>query len=72
LGIEIVQQGSFANITIEPTIRDQIIAAQKEHKGIDYIKKKIRQGKASCFRIDETEELWFKNRLVVPKVPELQ
>jgi hypothetical protein len=27
LGIEIVQQGSFANITVEPTIRDQIIAA---------------------------------------------
>jgi hypothetical protein len=27
LGIEIVQQGSVANITIESTIRDQIIAA---------------------------------------------
>jgi hypothetical protein len=27
LGIEIVQQGSFANITVEPTICDQIIAA---------------------------------------------
>jgi hypothetical protein len=27
LGIEIVQQGSLTNITIEPTIRDQIIAA---------------------------------------------
>jgi hypothetical protein len=27
LGIEIVQQGSLANITIESTIRDQIIAA---------------------------------------------
>jgi hypothetical protein len=27
LGIEIVQQGSLANITVEPTIRDQIIAA---------------------------------------------
>jgi hypothetical protein len=27
LGIEIVQQGSLANITIESTIQDQIIAA---------------------------------------------
>jgi hypothetical protein len=42
LGIEIVQQGSLANITVEPTIWDQIIAAQKENKGIGYIKKKIR------------------------------
>jgi hypothetical protein len=36
LGIEIVQQGSLANITIESTIRDQIITAQKENKGIVY------------------------------------
>jgi hypothetical protein len=72
LNIEIVQQGSLANITVEPTIRDQIIAAQKENKGIGYIKKKIRHGKASCFRIDESEVLLFKNRLVVPKVPELR
>jgi hypothetical protein len=58
----------LANITIEPTIRDQIIVAQKENKGIHYIKKKIRQRKASYFRIDDNGVLWFKNRLVVPKV----
>jgi hypothetical protein len=38
LGIEIVQQGSLANITIESTIWDQIIATQKENKGIVHIK----------------------------------
>jgi hypothetical protein len=68
LGIEIVQQGGLANTTIESTIRDQIIAAQKENKSIGHIKEKVRKGKASCFRIDEADVLWFKNHLVVPKV----
>jgi hypothetical protein len=72
LDIEIVQQGSLANITIESTIWDQIIAAQKENKGICHIKEKVRIEKASCFRIDEADVLWFKNRLVVPKVPGLR
>jgi hypothetical protein len=57
LGIEIVQQGSLANITIESTIRDRIIAAQKENKGIDHIKEKVRKEKASCYRIDEADVL---------------
>jgi hypothetical protein len=71
MGIEIFQQGSLTNITIESTIRDQIIAAQKKNKGIVHIKEKVRKEKASCFRIDEADVLWFKNRLVVPKVPGL-
>jgi hypothetical protein len=71
LGIEIVQHGSVANITVETTIRDKIISAQKENKGIVYIKEKVRKGKGSCFRIDEADVLWFKDRLVVPKVLEL-
>jgi hypothetical protein len=57
LGIEIVQQGSLANITIESTIRDEIIAAQKENKGIGHIKENVRREKASCFRIDEADVL---------------
>jgi hypothetical protein len=71
MGLEIVQHGSLANITLESTIRDQIIAAQKEDKGIGHIKEKVRKGKASCFSIDEADVLWFKNHLVVPKVPGL-
>jgi hypothetical protein len=49
LGIEIVQQGSLANITIESTIRDQIIAAQKENKGIGHIKEKLEKEKSIVF-----------------------
>ena len=71
LNVEVIQQGSLTNITVEVTIRDQIIAAQKENKGIAHIKERVRKGKAECFRIDYASVLWFKNRLVVPKVPEL-
>ena len=72
LSIEVIQQGSLTNITVEATIQDQIIAAQKENKGIAYIKERIKNGKAECFKVDDEGVLWFKNRLVVPKVPELR
>ena len=62
----------MTNITVESTIQDQIIVAQKENKGIIHIKERVRNGKAACFRIDDAGVLWFKNRLVVPKVPELR
>ena len=71
LNVEIFQQGSLTNITVESTIRDQIIADQKENKGIAHIKERVRNRKAACFRIDDAGVLWFKNRLVIPKVPEL-
>jgi hypothetical protein len=40
LNLEIVQQGSLASVTIESTIRDQIVVAQEENKGIVHIKGK--------------------------------
>ena len=72
LNMEIIQQGSLTNITIESTIRDQITTAQKENKGIAHIKERVRKGKTTCFGIDDAGVLWFKNRLVVPKVPKLR
>ena len=62
----------MTNIIVESTIRDQIIVAQKENKGIVHIKERVRNGKAAFFEIDDAGVLWFKNRLVVPKVPELR
>lgn len=62
----------MTDITVESTIRSQIIAAQKENKGIVHIKEKVKTGKPSCFRIDDADVLWFKNRLVVPKIVELR
>jgi hypothetical protein len=42
------------------------------NKGIAHIKERVVAGRATCFRIDENGVLWFQNRLVVPKVPELR
>ena len=72
LNVEVIQQGSLTNIIVEANIRDQIVAAQKENKGVAHIKERVRNGKAECFTIDDEGVLWFKDRLVVSKVPELR
>jgi hypothetical protein len=72
LNIKIVQQGQLTNITVESTIKDQIISAQRKNSGIAYIKEKVRSGQWIDFSIDYTDMLWFKNQIVVPKVPELR
>jgi hypothetical protein len=57
------------NITLRPTLRVEIIAAQKDDEGMDHIKRRIREGdpEVACFREDAEGILWFKERLVVPK-----
>jgi hypothetical protein len=72
LNIEIVQQGQLTNVTVESTIKDQIISAQRKNSGIAHIKEKVRTGQQTDFSIDDTDVLWFKNQLVVPKVLELR
>jgi hypothetical protein len=53
-------------------MKDQIISAQRKNSGIAHIKEKVRIGQHIDFSIDDTDVLWFKNRLVVPKVLELR
>ncbi|WVZ70589.1 hypothetical protein U9M48_019244 [Paspalum notatum var. saurae] len=60
------------NIIVEPTIRDEIIEAQKKDKGMAHIREGIDEKKKACFKLDEEGVLWFKNRLVVPKDMELK
>jgi hypothetical protein len=72
LNIEVVSQGTLVTMTVESTIQSQIIDAQKLNKGIDHIRERVVTGKAPCFHIDDNGVLWFKNCLVVPKVPELR
>ena len=43
LNVEVIQQGSLTNIIVEANIRDQIIAAQKENKGVAHIKERVNQ-----------------------------
>jgi hypothetical protein len=57
------------NITLMPTLRTEIIAAQKDDEGMGHIKRRMREGdpKVTCFREDAEGTLWFKERLVVPR-----
>ena len=66
------QQAEVFNVTIEMTIKSQIIEAQRKDKGVEHIRVAINEKKYSCFTLDDEGVLWFKNRLVVPKDPELR
>ncbi|WVZ70629.1 hypothetical protein U9M48_019277 [Paspalum notatum var. saurae] len=60
------------NLIIEPTIKEQIIAAQKQDKGMAYIREGIDDEKRACFTLDDQGVLWFRGRLVVPRDMELR
>jgi hypothetical protein len=60
---------SLFNITLTPTLRSEIIAAQKRDKGMRHLKRRIWEGdpKVAWFREDAEGTLWFMDRLVVPR-----
>jgi hypothetical protein len=60
---------SLFNITLTPTLRGEIIAAQKNDAGMAHMKRRIQEGdpKVACFCEDAVGTLWFKDRLVVPR-----
>jgi hypothetical protein len=65
---------SLFNITLTPTLRSEIIAAQKDDVGMGHIKRIMQEGdpKVDYFREDAEVTLWFKERLVVPRREALQ
>ncbi|WVZ84072.1 hypothetical protein U9M48_031144 [Paspalum notatum var. saurae] len=60
------------SLIIEPTIKDLVIAAQKQDPGMAHICEGIDEEKKACFTLDDQGVLWFNNRLVVPKDMELR
>jgi hypothetical protein len=71
---QVLPNPSLFNITLMPTLRAEITAAQKDDEGMDHIKRRMRDGdpNVACFREDAEGTLWFKERLVVPKKEELK
>jgi hypothetical protein len=59
---------SLFNLTLTPTLKAEIIAAQKDDEGMGHIKRRMLEGepKVACFSEDAQGTLWFKERLVVP------
>ncbi|WVZ80938.1 hypothetical protein U9M48_028371 [Paspalum notatum var. saurae] len=72
--IEVIteQMAELYSLIIEPTIKEQIIAAQKQDKSMAYIREGIDEEKKACFTLDDQGVLWFKGRLVVPRDMELR
>ena len=74
LNLVIVPEGTLANITLTPTLWDQIVDAQKNNAGMEKIRQRLRENdpRVWCFHQDSEGVLWFKDRLVVPKDLELR
>ncbi|WVZ84290.1 hypothetical protein U9M48_031340 [Paspalum notatum var. saurae] len=66
------QPAELYSLIIELAIKDLVIAAQKQDKGMAHIREGISDKQKACFTLDEQGVLWFKNRLVVPKDMELR
>ena len=73
VNLTMVSEGTLANLTLTPTLWDQVIAAQKNNIGMEKIRQRLRENdpRVACFHLDGEGILWFKNRLVVPKDLEL-
>jgi hypothetical protein len=69
LNLEIISQGSLNHLSVEATLKDNIVLAQQHDKGVRIIKQKLAQGeeKYKCFRVDHEGVLWFNKRIIVPK-----
>jgi len=74
LNLVMIAEGTLTNITLAPTLRDQIIDAQKNNIGMEKIRQRLsgNDPRVQCFHQDDEGVLWFKNRLVVPKNWELR
>jgi hypothetical protein len=62
------------NITLTPTLRNEIKAAQQNDEGMGHIKREMQEGdpKVTYFDEDVERTLWFKERQVVPKKEEFK
>jgi hypothetical protein len=69
--LRVVPHGRLNNIALIPTIKEDIIAAQRTDVGMGHLRQGMESGEAQCFRQDVDGVLWFKDRLVVPKDLEL-
>jgi hypothetical protein len=58
-------------IALIPTIKEDIIAAQRTDVGMGRLHQRLELGEVQCFRQDADGFLWFKDRLVVLKDFEL-
>jgi hypothetical protein len=56
-------------VTLTPSLRGEIIAAQQQDVGVSHIEGRLTEGdpNVSCFHVDDEVMLWFKDRIVIPR-----
>jgi hypothetical protein len=69
--LRVVPHGRLSDIALIPTIKEDIIAAQRTYVGMSHLRQKLELGEAQCFRQDADGVIWFKDHLVVLKDSEL-
>jgi hypothetical protein len=67
----VIPNGRLNNIALIPTIKEDVIAAQRTDVGMGHLHRRLELREAQYFRHDVDRVLWFKNRLMVPKDFEL-
>jgi hypothetical protein len=70
--LRVVLHHRLNNIALIPTIKEDIVAAQRTNVGVGHLRQRLELGEAQCFRQDADGVLWFKDHLVVPKDFELR
>ena len=59
LNLEIFCHGFLSTLVVKPTLEDQIIAAQKQDRGIKEIKENLARGSAKCFSVNDQGTVFF-------------
>jgi hypothetical protein len=67
LNLTIVPNSLNYNLIVHQVLNDQIKKAYKDDEELMKIKAQTGENKASYFRVDQYEILWFKKRLCVPE-----
>jgi hypothetical protein len=71
LNLGMIQHETLTQLKLESVLLQRIIDAQRPDKGMKCILGKMKAGKANCFKKDAQGIIWFKDRIVVPKVAEV-
>ena len=67
LNVHLVPQGYVRQLSVQPTLEDEIRRAQESDKDLMKIRQHTGENKAPDFRVDNQGTLWYKNRICVPK-----
>jgi hypothetical protein len=70
--LRVIPHDRLNNISLIPTIKEDIIATQRTDVGMGHLCQQMDSGEAQCFRQDADGVLWFKDRLMVLKDFELR